>query len=303
MDHQQPTGPPPTPLQRAQRRRRRLWLAVAAAVVLVGVPLGLAIASGLAERSEQPPVLDDAAGGGGPADAPGADPDADGDTDADTEPDGDTDPDADPGADPGAGPDADPDADPDTDPDAGSDTDPGAGPDTDPGADPDAELTAPDLDGLSGVDAVYGQLLVDVDASEQVMLDFQDDLAAAFVEADSVEDAADSVRSAARDSRADLLEVRDRLSGGLDDVGAERVRSVYVDHLDAWANYMAAVAEDPLTLTQPDDAGYNVAINATAVEFERALVTELPPTIDAEVERFAQGILDRGFRGFGQADV
>ncbi len=184
--------------------------------------------------------------------------------------------------------------------------DPGVEPEDDggpPPVDPDAELEPLDLEVLEGRDLVYGRLLTDIDASERAMIDFQAGLADTFSDPDSPEAALEGASEVAADSQAALLEVRERLVDAVEDPGAERVRALYVDHLDSWEVFMAAVAEDPLMVFQQSEAGFTVTINATADAFARALEAELPDDVDAEVARFADGILDRGFRGLGYADV
>lgn len=270
-----PLGPPPPPLgaapppsqpQPAPRRGGRVLLVLA---VLIGTPLGvLGLAELLGGRGDDEPA-------GVEADAVEPAPDA---------------------VDPA--PDA---VDPDDDavepaPDAGgSDDDAGIGRD---------ELLEPlDLGALDGVDALYARLLTDIDASEVTMLAFQADLLAAFEGPLTGPALIERLSQVAEQRRQELLEVRERLQAPLDDPGAERVRGIYVDHLDAWAVYMSAVEQDPRLLAEPSDGGYTVAINASADAFSRALEQELPADADAEVARFADELLDRGFRGFGQAQV
>jgi hypothetical protein len=194
--------------------------------------------------------------------------------------------------------------------DAGVLTAPGEGtvvPEADPGpdGDPGAQLLAPDLAQLDGLDAIYGRLLVDIDASEQVMLGFQQDLVTALQGvAPTDPELLDRLAGIADDRRSELLDVRARLAEELPDAGADAVRDRYVEHLDAWADYLQAIADDPTTLAQQDDrSGYNVVINVTADAFARALEEELPGDIDDGVERFADAILERGFRNVGEANV
>jgi hypothetical protein len=255
-----PDGPPPPPFVRDRQRRRRRTLAILAALAVLAIPVGLAIASGLAERDQSPAGADDPA----PPDGDGAD---------------------------------DPRDDEAPDPEDGS-RDPG----DDGSAAPEPRLDPPDVAALSGLDAIYGQLLVDIDASERTMLDFQEGLADVLAAPGAADERLERASATAGASRAELLAVRERLTDGLDDAGADRVRELYVEHLDSWAEYLEAVEEDALVLAE-DDTAYTVVINATADAFARALETELPDDIDREVERFAEGILDRGFRGFGQAEV
>lgn len=183
------------------------------------------------------------------------------------------------------------------------------GDDTEGTGDADGEEVAPpaplDLDALGGTDAVYGRLLVDIDASERVMVDFQDELSSAFATpAESPDALVEALQTIASTSHDELLAARDRLDDGLDVDGAEVVRERYLAHLDSWAEYMDAVAEDPGLLGgEGTGAGFTVAINATADAFARALEEELPETVDASVRAYADGLLDRGFRSSGDAQV
>lgn len=187
-------------------------------------------------------------------------------------------------------------------PDGDGDGAPDTAPDTDPG-DPDTEVAPLDPDPLTGLDLLWGELLIDIDASERAMIAFQDDLADAFASPGLPEAALEAASEVAADRRDELLSVRARLASSVDDPGVEEVRSRYVTHLDSWEAFMAAVEEDPLVVLEQSERGFTVDINATADAFARALEAELPPDVDAEVERFAEAILDRGFRGFGTAQV
>lgn len=202
------------------------------------------------------------------------------------------------------------------DPEAATDEGPSASPDDGeaPDEDPsnpegprgDVDLEPLDLDQLEGLDAVYGRLLTDIDASEQAMMGFQDELAVAFQSQDptDLDGLLDAVTDAASRGRGALLDVRERLEEPLDDGGAEAVRESYIAHLDSWADYMAAIEDDPAVLSSDDtDSSFTVHINATADAFARAVEEHLPGDIGDDVRRFADGLLDRGFRGRGGADV
>jgi hypothetical protein len=250
---------------RERQRRRRTVAAVVVALLLLAVPVTLAVVSSVTQ--------DDA-----PADDPVA---SDGDDAA-----------TDDGAD--AGEDAGPD---------GNDPDPDVAPAPQPMPEPPAPVVPPDLDVLAGVDAIYGQLLLDIDASENVMLGFQDDLIGIFGGSNGARAADEAVVVAAR-RRDELLAVRDRLDVPLADGSAEEVRVVYIEHLDSWARYMDAVAEDPAVLApEGPGASYSLDINTTADAFARELEDALPADIDPLVRDYADAILDRGFRGFGSSDV
>jgi hypothetical protein len=200
--------------------------------------------------------------------------------------------------------------------DDGTDTEVGEGPadeesegdgDTDDGdtRDRGAPLDPPDLDSLGGTDAVYGRLLVDIDASERVMMEFQDGVATAFsVPVESPDALVEALRELGEAGRDELLEVRGRLDDPVEVDGAEAIRERYVAHLDSWADYMDAVAADPGVLGgEGAGAGYTVVINATADAFARSLEEELPDSADASVRAYADDILDRGFRGSGDSQV
>ena len=183
--------------------------------------------------------------------------------------------------------------------DDGSEAAPDAGPA------PEGTLEPPDLDALDGVDAAYGRLLIDIDASERAMIGFQDDLTDAFRSPGDDPDALfQQLSEAAGERRVQLLEVRDRLAEELPDPGAEDVRAIYLEHLDSWSEYMDAIEADPaLLFEETDRSGHTVAINATADAFARSLEEQLPEDADEHVRRFADGILDRGFRSEGDSQV
>ncbi len=276
------SGPPPPPHVRLRQRRRRLVLGVGLAVVLLSVPVGLAIASFQAERDATLQADGDGSAADGSGDADGL-PDGDGGTEGA--------PDGGPAPDGGTGGGGVP----------GSQGEGGAAPGPEG---PVEQVVPPDLSTLAGTDAIFGQLLLDIDASERVMMGFQDDLLEVF--AGSLGDRApEAAMRAAGVRRDELLEVRDRLAVPTPDGRAEDVRLEYLDHLDSWARYMDAVAEDAAVLApEGRGAGYTLDINATADAFSRALQSELPEDIAAPVREYADAILDRGFRGFGgSADV
>jgi hypothetical protein len=167
-------------------------------------------------------------------------------------------------------------------------------------------LDAPDLDRLEGPDAIFAELLLDIDASELAMLGFQEEIAAAFRDHGG-QDANELLRSlsaAGSSSAEDLEAARAALEQPVADVRAEAVREVYLDHLDAWLRYMRAVADDP-TIFAPerDSARYTLSINASAEAFARSLEDQLPDDVDPEVALMAEQLLDRGFRATGDADV
>lgn len=162
-----------------------------------------------------------------------------------------------------------------------------------------------DVDALEGADAVYGQLLLDIEAAEQVMVGFQEEVAAVFADpAESPEQLIEVLREIGATRHEALLAARAPLERDLPEEGADSIRSLYLAHLDSWVEYMDAVAEDPSVLGgEGTGAGFTVVINATADAFARALDEELPADIDEEVRDYADALLDRGFRGLADAQV
>lgn len=172
--------------------------------------------------------------------------------------------------------------------------------------DPDASLEAPDPDRFTGSDADFASVLRGVEASERVMLRFQADLAEAYAlgGADDPAPFFAAVRSAAETGATALADARPALEEARATEAADEVRRVYLDHLDAWLALMEAAAADP-TLFGPagDTARFDVEINATALDFSRALESSLPEDAADEIARFAERLLDRGFRFDNEAQV
>ena len=283
-------GPPLPPPLRARRRRRRIILAVCVVLALIAIPVGLAVAGAgffTLDAGEVGLAADDEAGD----DVPGSD---GGDSSGEDGATGD----GEVGDDGDAG-DAEPDAAPDAEDDGSAPDDPIG---ERPGVTP--SLDAPDPAQLSGVDAVYARVLIAVDRSENVMIGFQGELTDAFGAAATDDDLVGTIRRIATDRRDELLDVRAELDDELDDEGADLVRERYLAHLDSWSDYMAAVADDPEVLAGEGTAGgFTVVINQTADAFARALDEQLPLDADDEVQDYAEGILDRGFRSDAEAQV
>jgi hypothetical protein len=265
-------GPPLPPPLRQRRRRRRIALAVIAVVAIIAIPVGLGLAgAGFLTLDPTDGGLAADGGAGGDVGDDGATDEPDDGIDGEDEGDGEGD-----------------------EPDSPIGDRPGVSP----------SLDAPDPSGLSGVDAVYATLLTDVDRSERVMIGFQDEIGEAFGSAGTDDDLVGTLQAIAAERRDALLEVRADLVDELDDGGAELVRERYLLHLDSWADYMDAVADDPQVLAgDGTDGGFTVVINQTADAFRRALDEQLPLDVDGEVQDFAEGILDRGFRSSGDAQV
>lgn len=284
-DQPPPVDPPPSawahdpdlggaPASGAARRPGRLLALVVGSAAVVALALGIAWvvgdgANGDDDATDAEVAQDD-------PDAPATDaPEADGGDDA-------------PSADDAAP------SDPDERPDA-----------PEPTA-PDAELEPPDLASLSGIDATYGRLLVDIDASERTMIGFQDAILETLLGGSASDpDQLVAELSATAAASADRLEeIRQELKAPLDDAGAGEVRDRYVEHLDTWVDYIRAIEQQPSLLDPGADTDrFTLAINVSADAFSRELQAQLPAEVDVEVARFADEILDRGFRSVGESQV
>lgn len=262
-------GPPPPPAVRRRRRRRNVAIGTTL-VVIVAVPLVLGVmgSTGQVGTQDDPPAASDESGDE-PADEPG-DGSAEGSEDA---------------------------------PDRGGSLDADAGGDA--GVEGDGSIDRLDSSQFDGTDGIFAELLGDIDASEHAMMSFQDDLSEAFAQAGGDSDRlAQTIRDAASTGQAQLEEVRSRMVDEVADERADAVRTIYLEHLDSWAEYMGAIEEDPSILRREGQTSVLIlAINVTADAFARTLEDQMPADADAQVRRFADDILDRGFRGISEADV
>ncbi len=281
MRHDDPDldGPPPPPFVRARQSRRRRWVAalsVTAAVLVIGV--SIAVAWPNLTGGEEPDT--------GEASDAGEAPDLD--EEAREDPEGEGAPAEDPEA-------------------PGEDTQESPAPELDLELDdegrpdrevPEEEVLAPlDVDEVSNDQRPIAELLLDIDASERSMLGFQLEVQAAFADGRDPDDpdALDTrVRAAAARSLEELDLLRDRMQSPQDATWAEDVRDTYVIHLDSWVRYLEVVHDDPQILLQ-DTSRYTLDINVTGAEFSRAVHAETSEEIDAEVVRFAEELIARGF--------
>lgn len=162
----------------------------------------------------------------------------------------------------------------------------------------DETISPPDLSRLDVAESRVAELLLDIEASERVMLGFQLDVRELFAGGVDPEDADELLASleavAARGADA-LATLRERLEEPQEAVRAEEVRETYLVHLDSWIRYMVTVEDDPQILLR-DTSPYTVDINRTADLFVRA-VDELLDTadLDRELRRYAEAIVARGF--------
>jgi hypothetical protein len=161
----------------------------------------------------------------------------------------------------------------------------------------DEELTPPEVDRLQGVQRILAELLLDIDAAERAMLGFQLDVVDARTQNRSQEETHevdDEIRVAALHALEALAVLRARMEEPVDDLSVEQVRDTYVVHLDSWVRWLETIADEPEALN--DETGwFTIDINRTAAAFVRAVDEALDEDLDAEVVRFAQELVERGF--------
>jgi hypothetical protein len=165
------------------------------------------------------------------------------------------------------------------------------------GSDAPDERAAPAADGTAGLLA----LLDDISGSEGTMLAFNDEVADRLQGAVDEEVALAAVAAAASDAAADLVGKRPVIVGRPGGGALDDVRASYLPHLDAWIDYLQALAERPVLLfSGGEQQPYLLLINATAVDFSEALELLLDSEPAPEVRERVERILDDGFRGFGE---
>jgi hypothetical protein len=155
----------------------------------------------------------------------------------------------------------------------------------------------PDLESLSGRDAILARLLSEVDESERAMIAFQDRLQEVMRDPDGEPEGRLAEVQAAAEEGADALgEVRSELVRPVEDQSFEEVRLAYLSHHDAWADYLDALAEDPtILLTEAAGSRWLVSINLSAEVFARELREAVDDDLETSVQAYARDILARGF--------
>ena len=143
-------------------------------------------------------------------------------------------------------------------------------------------------------------LLEDIIRTEGVMLAFNEEVAQELEGAQDEASARAAIAAAAARGAGGLSALRplilERPAGGR----VEGVRIVYVPHLDAWVEYMAALAERPeLLFADEEQQPYLLLINATAEDFGDVLEELLATGATDRVAELAERILDDGFRSEG----
>ena len=143
-------------------------------------------------------------------------------------------------------------------------------------------------------------LLEDIIRTEGVMLAFNDELALRLEGVQDETAVRTLIATAAAEGVGGLTALRpsilQRPAGGR----VEGVRVAYVPHLDAWIDYLAALAEQPELLFSDDEQQpYLLLINATAEDFGDVLGELVASGATDRVTELAERILDEGFRSEG----
>lgn len=168
------------------------------------------------------------------------------------------------------------------------------------------EFTPPTAEG-GDVESQADALLTTIDRSELRMIKFQEDVFAEIGEDGMVGDRAEAVANAAQAAGDDLTRLRSGLQDlaegeGEDLSGLRAVRDTYTQHLDAWIEYVDAVAATP-TLAGGSTSGaeaYWRDINLTGADFVDAMAEQLPEGLPSELQDLADQIVERGFGGYDQ---
>ena len=145
-----------------------------------------------------------------------------------------------------------------------------------------------------------------INTSEERMIAFQVVVSDGLGEDGTVGDAAAEIAQAAQSAGDDLTEIRSELRGlaggegrGFD--GLREVRDTYAAHMDAWIEYVDAIAGSP-ALAAPDSSDAQPLwdeIERSADDFVQAMSSSLPDGLSPDLEQLARFIVERGFGGVG----
>ncbi len=145
-----------------------------------------------------------------------------------------------------------------------------------------------------------------INTSEERMIAFQVVVSDGLGEDGTVGDAAAEIAQAAQSAGDDLTEIRSDLRGlaggegrGFD--GLREVRDTYAAHMDAWIEYVDAIAGSP-ALAAPDSSDAQPLwdeIERSADDFVQAMSSSLPDGLSPDLEQLARFIVERGFGGVG----
>lgn len=171
-------------------------------------------------------------------------------------------------------------------------------PDLDAPDDREAPSQVPDDD----VQAQSEAVLDTINASEERMIAFQEVVFAALGQDGNVGDAAADIAQEAQAAGDELTQLRSdlrALAGGQQDEfeGLRDIRDTYAAHMNAWIDYLDAVAGSP-ALAAPDAEGAAPLwreIEVTGDDFVTAVETGLPDDLPSDLQDLADFILERGF--------
>lgn len=167
-------------------------------------------------------------------------------------------------------------------------------------------VPAPDDVPQDDVTAQTEAVLKAINASEERMIAFQEVVFTAMGDDGTVGDAAAQIARAAQAAGDDLTGLRSdlqALAGGQADEfdGLRDIRDTYTVHMEAWIEYLDAVAGSP-ALAAPDSTDAEPfwrEIEESGNDFVGAMASGLPADVPASLEELARFIVERGFGGFG----
>lgn len=152
--------------------------------------------------------------------------------------------------------------------------------------------------------ATTAELLSAIDASELAMITFQIEYQDGIDQDGLLVDGGERLVLAAADKGIAELDVQRERMAAIEQVTGEAVtdghlaiRDSYVLHLIAWRDWMAAVRDDPSLLAFDNEASdpFSVDIADTADVFVVELQRGLPEDTPADLQEYADFILERGF--------
>ena len=164
---------------------------------------------------------------------------------------------------------------------------------------PGGLVSGPSVDGGER-DVGLIELLETVIRTEGEMLTFNDAVAELLGDVQDDETAFAGIAAAAAFASDELTELRPVVVEQRGHPAVDDIRTAYLPHLDAWIDYLSALAERPRMLfADEEQQPFLLDINATAADFSDALEALLASDPVAEVAQLAERILDDGFRGMG----
>lgn len=172
--------------------------------------------------------------------------------------------------------------------------------------DGDGERPAPEDVPPDDLEAQGEAVLETINASEERMIAFQEVVLGGMSDDGSVGDAAAAIAEEAQDTGNDLTALRSdlrALAGGEGEQfdGLRDIRDTYATHMDAWIEYVDAVAGSPSIASpdSPDGEPFWREIERSGDDFVQAVTTGLPEDLSADLQDLARFIVERGFGGVG----